>query len=749
SRRDTTDDLDTFLGVLGRVAEALSYAHSRGVVHRDLKPSNVMLGTFGEVLVTDWGLAKVFQEGPVEDRPEERDEDTGRIRTIRTKSDGLTSLSGSVLGTPAYMAPEQARGEVEFVDARADVFALGGLLCEILTGGPPNRRTTNPGSPAPAGGDDLEGARARVLDSESHPDLVALALDCLAPEIEARPQNAGVVSNRLKAHRASLDLRAREAELSATTARAVARSERRSRRRIASLSLLAIVAVLAATGAWVAFRLQDERRLTDSRERVRGHQDRALHLASAADWESAVIEADRARRLAQTEGLERSAVDHATDLVARLEREHEEAMAAAEFLVREQNVAEQLERLRVRRFQVATRQQVEEEYFGAFQSLQPDGSATLAELLPRSGDPQKLVDGVLDWAILRRYGFDNSRPEWWLRLMQSWQSLETDRRKIEIVDALLGGRLDLVLEGVGADLSAWEPPFLANVIVALVALGEESRVLTFTSRAAQAHPRSYAMRFGHGLFLTLADPPHWDEALVEFTAADALLDDRGLSAHNMGVAFTKLGRNSEAVRAFRRATQGHAGRLTSWRSLASSLIELGQLDEAELAIAKVGVLTQDADCAPYDDLLGAIHYHRGRFLESIAAFDRCLAASPDTPSALYLRGSAHLRLGNSTAAMADLQRLREIQPRHWRGLYRLGTRLYLLERYDEAVEVFEEALAVNPGASAILINLGQSLVQLGRPEEALGYLLMGQKKGAPRGTPIASFIAACRAAIDQ
>jgi serine/threonine protein kinase len=122
-----------------RICDAVAFAHARGVLHRDLKPANIMVGPFGEVLVMDWGLAKILRTDPqIADRvadPEatilERPQQPGE-ESDSTKSSVVTG-HGTVMGTPGYMSPEQARGEVEVLDARSDIFSLGALLRFILT----------------------------------------------------------------------------------------------------------------------------------------------------------------------------------------------------------------------------------------------------------------------------------------------------------------------------------------------------------------------------------------------------------------------------------------------------------------------------------------------------------------------------------------------------------------------------------------------------------------------------------------
>ncbi|MBL8736457.1 MAG: serine/threonine protein kinase, partial [Planctomycetes bacterium] len=143
------------LGVLLKVCEATAYAHDKGVVHRDLKPANVMVGRFGEVYVMDWGLARVrgrTRPAPAPAAPREPAETTAAEATAAaaepvatdrkdaassTVGTELHTMDGDVLGTPSYMPPEQARGDTERLDDRADVYAVGAMLYRLLSGRAP------------------------------------------------------------------------------------------------------------------------------------------------------------------------------------------------------------------------------------------------------------------------------------------------------------------------------------------------------------------------------------------------------------------------------------------------------------------------------------------------------------------------------------------------------------------------------------------------------------------------------------
>ena len=127
---EATDLLD-MLNAFVAVCKTIAYGHSNGVLHRDVKSQNVVLGGFGEVIVLDWGLAKNLQ-----DSEGERIEPAPFVADAEL-SDGALTVQGQTLGTPAYMSPEQAAGRLDDIDHRTDVYGLGAMLYEILTGQPP------------------------------------------------------------------------------------------------------------------------------------------------------------------------------------------------------------------------------------------------------------------------------------------------------------------------------------------------------------------------------------------------------------------------------------------------------------------------------------------------------------------------------------------------------------------------------------------------------------------------------------
>src|SRR5215831_479291 len=195
-------DLARFVSIFQSICQTLGFAHARGMMHRDMKPENVMVGAFGEIQVMDWGLAKVLG------RPDQA--------AVRPRGDGASeggSLAGDVMGTPAYMPPEQALGQVDRVDKRSDVFALGAILCEVLTGAPPYVGRPGDNAHRQATRADLGAAMARLAGCGADDELIELARRCLRAEPSARPRDAEAVAEAVAAYQASMEDRLRAAEL--------------------------------------------------------------------------------------------------------------------------------------------------------------------------------------------------------------------------------------------------------------------------------------------------------------------------------------------------------------------------------------------------------------------------------------------------------------------------------------------------------------------------------------------------------
>ncbi len=177
--------LRNLLSAFYNICNAVAHAHSRKVIHRDLKPTNVAINTFGQVIVIDWGMAKILDEA-----------DPGTTGSeLAIEADLQQTVAGQVLGTPLYMAPEQAAGRIDSIDERTDVYGLGAILFAILTGAAPHERTHSLST--------TSGARSLIraiaeghtpVVSEANPDIdPALAAICeraMAKRSYARYQSA-------------------------------------------------------------------------------------------------------------------------------------------------------------------------------------------------------------------------------------------------------------------------------------------------------------------------------------------------------------------------------------------------------------------------------------------------------------------------------------------------------------------------------------------------------------------------------
>ena len=258
--RATVDERIALLDHVIAVADAIAYAHGKNIIHRDLKPANVIVGDFGETVVIDWGLAKDLGEA---------DELTGGGSPSPSPDDGLTAV-GTVLGTPAYMSPEQERGEP--VDRRADVFAIGAMLWELCS-----LQKQPPASTA---------QRRRALRRAGiDEDLIAIIKQALDPDPARRYPHAGALAADLKAFTSGARIAARRYSLPALLAHWT------RRHRMFAVSA-AVVVVLAAAGSVAYVRNVAAARDRADQAAAAAHQERDRAVLSQA---SLLLEKDPAQ----------------------------------------------------------------------------------------------------------------------------------------------------------------------------------------------------------------------------------------------------------------------------------------------------------------------------------------------------------------------------------------------------------------------------------------------------------------------
>jgi tetratricopeptide (TPR) repeat protein len=308
-RADPAEDRGRFVAAFEQVCQAVAYAHAHDVIHRDLKPANVMVGAFAEVQVMDWGLAKVLGARPDERTDPEETTPWTSVVSGQDVDDAFTR-AGSVLGTPAFMPPEQAAGAVGTIGQRSDVFGLGAVLAVVLTGRPPFVGDTAESARVKAAQGDVGECFARLDGCGADPDLVALCKHCLAPRPEDRPADAGEVARAVAALRAAADERARRAELERVKAEGEAReaealaAEQRQRRRmlLAASGIIALVLLAGlSVSLWQMRRaMQAEAAANTSAEQARQSAEEAEHNAQQArserDARSAALAAEQKAR---------------------------------------------------------------------------------------------------------------------------------------------------------------------------------------------------------------------------------------------------------------------------------------------------------------------------------------------------------------------------------------------------------------------------------------------------------------------
>ncbi len=320
------------LGTLLRVCEAMQYAHDKGVIHRDLKPGNVMVGRYGETYVMDWGVARVLGAAPsapsadataaAPSSPSPPPPQVGATpragaSVSATRRAAQATLEGDVIGTPAFMAPEQADGRVEKVGPWNDIYSLGALLYQLLAGVPPYGDGDHPhtalatlalarsGPPTPLA----------QLAPDAPPELIAICEKAMARDIAARYPSMGELAADLRAWLENRVVRAHAIGPAAELRKWVARN-----RGVASLAGVAVV-VIAGLTAWFVHDVRKEKNVAVA------ERERVLRVSDVKRLSDLEAEADELwpARPEQVNAL-KDWRERARDLVSRREQ-HEATLA--------------------------------------------------------------------------------------------------------------------------------------------------------------------------------------------------------------------------------------------------------------------------------------------------------------------------------------------------------------------------------------------------------------------------------------
>ncbi|MCE9593871.1 MAG: tetratricopeptide repeat protein [Planctomycetes bacterium] len=292
------------LNVLVKVCDALAYAHSRGVVHRDIKPANVMVGKYGEAYLMDWGLARVSGSPErLDPRLATEARRSVEVKTLRKdleneKPDSpLFTADGDIIGTPSYMSPEQARGELEQVGVRSDVYAMGALLYHLLSGRAPYIPDGGRPSPYAVWRWVLEGP-PKSLDSlapNAPSDLIAIAEKAMARDPDGRYPNAQSLAHELQAYLDGRVVAAHETGTWAETKKWVKRNK--------ALSSALAAALLIAIGGAAAFSIKadeaNEAALLARSNAARAEENATTSRLNAEAAQKARLESDENARIAK------------------------------------------------------------------------------------------------------------------------------------------------------------------------------------------------------------------------------------------------------------------------------------------------------------------------------------------------------------------------------------------------------------------------------------------------------------------
>ncbi len=681
-RRDPGERALALRQLLGRfvtVCNAVAYAHSRGVLHRDLKADNVMLGEYGETLVVDWGLAKVLG------RPEEAVSPAGKVMPAAEADDAAATRAGAILGTPAFMPPEQALGQAEKLGPASDVYSLGALLYQLLTGRAPFEDESALAILMRVAKGDFPPPRRVKTDVPAPLEAICLKAMALTPEDRYGAARAladdvehWLADEPVSAWREPRRVRA-------------GRWARRHKTAVGAAAAGVLVAVLAAgVGLWW---WQQQR--SEQRRAVQTALDEVTRLQEQARWaEARAVLAQAADRLGEDgpEDLEErlARARRGLDLVARLD---------AIRLKRATWVQDRFDRAGADR-----------DYAAAFQEAGlgrvGDDPAQVARRVAATDVRGALVAALDEWAGSLPAG---ARQAWALAVARQ---ADPDRVRDQLRDPKVWSDPAALARLTGrVPAGRLSPPMVA-------ALGQQlrSRGEPLLRAGQERHPGDFWLNF-HLANVLLADKKVPGEAVGYYRAALAVRPDASSAHNNLGVAFHDLGRLDEAAACFRRAIAFAPGYAGAHTGLGAILHRKGRLDEA-IACCHRAIALDPRDAYAHNNLGNALR-DKGRLDQAIAAYHKAITLDKNFAYAHNNLGRALKDKGRLGQAILEYQNAVAIDPKYTVAFTNLGLAFQAKKQLDEAITCYRRAVELDPGLAQTHTNLCLALMARGLPEDAI------------------------------
>ncbi len=733
-RADLTADRPRLLGIAVQVAQTLAYAHAKGVIHRDLKPANIMVGAFGEVQVMDWGLAKVLAEGGVADevrakRQQQEPEDVTTIRTVRSSGSagsGTDTEAGWLLGTPAYMPAEQANGYVELLDRRSDVFGLGAILCEILTGKPPYVGRSTEEVRRKAANGDLADAWARLDGCGADAELIALTRACLAPEAVDRPKDAQAVADGLTAYLDGVQERLHQAELAEAEARAKAVEEAKRRRLTLALAGTVLLALTLGGGGWLYVRAERDAHQAqlsrDVNEAVNKatalrEQARTAAVGSVLLFAQAREQAQRAVALVESGPADATLKELVLQLQAGLDEEEKDRTLVAaldEARLAQAESADDNNGFAKERAVPKFR-----EAFRAFGLAAGEGEPKVAaaRIRQRPAAVQQAILAALDeWDDLAgdpKYKITERHREWLRAVLEAaepddaWgKKVRSARRESDVV------KRQAALEALAKSATVAELP--ARALTRLAGGLRPPQAVELLRRAQRQYPADFWVNEDLGKMLKEVTPPEREEAVRFLTAAVALRPESPGAHLNLGIALYHKRQLDEAIACYNKAIELEPKYSNAHNNLGLALKDKGQLDEAITCYNKAIALDPKNAAAHYN--LGNALKNKHQVDEAIASWKKAIEIYPKHAWALNNLGNALKNKGQLGEAIACYNKAIALEPKYAKAHNNLGLALKDKGQVDEAIACFKKAIELEPKLAMAHNNLADVLANAADPK---------------------------------